>query len=125
MIEDSEIKDKNTDGIKESEREQIDEKSTTGVKKFEKLFKEKISELFFSEKQKYNVKKVNICFKINKYIELEEKLEKCNEMVSLIHSPYQKNKNLNVKKSERLYYYSPLSDFNIHLCERTKKLSEF
>ena len=124
MIEDSEIKDKNTDGIKESEREQIDEKSTTGVKKFEKLFKEKISELFFSEKQKYNVKKVNICFKINKYIELEEKLEKCNEMVSLIHSPYQKNKNLNVKKSERLYYYSPLSDFNIHLCERTKKLSD-
>jgi hypothetical protein len=124
MIEDSEIKDKNTDGIKESEREQIDEKSTTGVKKFEKLFKEKISELFFSEKQKYNVKKVNICFKINKYMELEEKLEKCNEMLSLIHSPYQKNKNLNVKKSERLYYYSPLSDFNIHLCERTKKLSD-
>ena len=115
----------NKDELKQSsERESLDEKSITGVKKFENIFQEKISELFLNDTKKYNIKKVNVCFKINKYIELEEKLDKCIEMESLIHSPYQKNKNLNVSKSQRLYYYSPLSDFNINICERTKKLSD-
>ena len=63
-----------------SEREMIDENTITGVKMFENLFKEKLSELFLDEKKVYNIKKVNICFKINKYIELEEKYEKCEEM---------------------------------------------
>ena len=125
ITKDSDNKENNTDEIKQpSERESIDEKSVTGVKKFENLFKEKISELFLNDNKKYIIEKVNICFKINKYIELSEKLDKCIEIESLIHSPYQKMKNLKTPKSERLYYYSPLSDFNIHICERTKKLSD-
>ena len=109
----------------ESDRESIDEKSVTSVKKFENLFQEKISELFLNDKKKYDIKKVNVCFKINKYIELREKLDKCDEIISLLsHSPYQRKKNLDRVRSERLYYYSPFGDFNIHLCERTRKLSD-
>ena len=107
-----------------SERELIDEKSVSGVKRFENIFKEKLSEIFFSDKKKYDIKKVNVCFKINKYIELQEKLEECEDMENLIHLPYQKNKNLGIDKSKRIYYYSPLNEFNVHICERTKKLSD-
>ena len=107
-----------------SERELIDEKSVSGVKRFENIFKEKLSEIFFSDKKKYDIKKVNVCFKINKYIELQEKLEECEDMENLIHLPYQKNKNLGIDKSKRIYYYSPLNEFNVHFCERTKKLSD-
>ena len=126
IIKEPENKENSTNDKKDSsEREYKDEKSNAGVDKFESLFQEKLSEIFLDDKKKYDIKKVNFCFKINKYIELEEKLEKCTEITSLINSPYQKQKNLGIKKkSDRLYYYSPLSDFNIHICERTKKLSD-
>ena len=125
IVKDPENKEKNTNDVKQpSERDSIDEKTIKGVRMFENLFKEKISEIFLDDKKKYNIQKVNVCFKINKYIELEEKLEKCDEIINLINSPYQKRKNINVDKSQRLYYYSPLSDFNIHICERSKKLSD-
>ena len=107
-----------------SERELNDEKTFTGVKMFENLFKEKISELFLNEKKVYDIKKVNICFKINKYIELEEKYEKCEEMSLLKYTNYQEEKNKNVMKSQQCYYYSPFSDFNIHICEKKKKISD-
>ena len=107
-----------------SEREMIDENTITGVKMFENLFKEKLSELFLDEKKVYNINKVNICFKINKYIELEEKYEKCEEMSLLKYTNYQQEKNLNVPKSQQAYYYSPFSDLNIHICEKKKKISE-
>ena len=107
-----------------SERELNDEKTFTGVKMFENLFKEKISELFLNEKKVYDIKKVNICFKINKYIELEEKYEKCEEMSLLKYTHYQEEKNKNVMKSQQCYYYSPFSDLNIHICEKKKKISD-
>ena len=125
IIKEPENKEKNAvDKIELSERQYIDEKSNAGINHFETLFQQKLSEIFLNDKKKYDIKKVNFCFKINKYIELEEKLDKCNEIISLINSPYQKQKNLNRDKNDKLYYYSPLSDFNIHICERTKKLSE-
>ena len=125
IIKENELKKNMKEEMKESsERELIDEKSISGVKRFENIFKEKLSEIFFSDKKKYDIKKVNVCFKINKYIELQEKLEECEDMENLIHLPYQKNKNLGIDKPKRIYYYSPLSEFNIHICERTKKLSD-
>ncbi len=51
-------------------------------------------------------------------------MEECNEALSLIYTPYQKKKNFGVSKSDRIYYYSPFSDFDIHICEKTKKLSD-
>jgi len=123
IIKEPENFENNTaDKRESSEREYIDEKSNAGVNQFETLFKQKLSEIFLNDTKKYDIKNVTFCFKVNKYIELEEKLEKCNEIISLIHSPYQKQKNFN--KDDKLYYYSPFSDFNIHLCERTKKLSD-
>ena len=125
IVKEPDNKEKNTNDVKQSsERDSIDEKTIKGAKTFENLFKEKISEIFLDDKKKYNIQKVNVCFKINKFIELEEKLDKCEEIINLIHSPYQKRKNINVEKSERVYYYSPLSDLNIHICERSKKLSD-
>ena len=123
IIKEPENFENNTaDKRESSEREYIDEKSNAGVNQFETLFKQKLSEIFLNDTKKYDIKNVTFCFKVNKYIELEEKLEKCDEIISLIHSPYQKQKNFN--KDDKLYYYSPFSDFNIHLCERTKKLSD-
>ena len=125
IAKDSQVKEDKGEGTQTSEREEsIDDKSITGVQKFENLFKEKLSEIFLNKEQKFNIKKVNVCFKINKYIKLEEKLEECNEALSLIYTPYQKKKNFGVSKSERIYYYSPFSDFDIHICEKTKKLSD-
>ena len=119
------IKGKNeNEPIQTSERELIDENTITGVKMFENLFKEKLSELFLDEKKVYNIKKVNICFKINKYIELEEKYEKCEDMSLLKYTPYQEKKNYKVTKSQQAFYYSPFMDLNIHICERKKKLDE-
>ena len=93
IIKEPENKENSTNDKKDSsEREYIDEKSNAGVDKFESLFQEKLSEIFLDDKKKYDIKKVNFCFKINKYIELEEKLEKCTEITSLINSPYQKQK---------------------------------
>ena len=104
--------EKKTDDIKKISNsldrdppDENDENSFSGVKRFEDLFKQKISEIFLDNEKKYDIKKVNVCFKINKYIELEEKLDKCEEIISSKGSPYQKNKNTGIKQSQRNYYY--------------------
>ena len=118
-------RDENEDEMKQSsERETTDGKFVSKMKRFEYLFEQKISEIFYDEKQKFNIKKVNVCFKINKYIELYNKSEKYDEILNLQNSNYQKFKNSGVKESEKLYYYSPLSDFDIHICERSQKISD-
>ena len=118
---------KNNDIKQSSERESKEEKTISGVKKFENVFQEKLSEIFFDDKQTYNIKKVNVCFKINKYMELQERLERCDEIINLMDSPYQNRKNIGVEKSQRKYYYSPFTDFHFHICEkcdRSRKLSD-
>ena len=119
-LNEAEKNDIKTEELKQSsDRESVDEKTISGVKKFEKIFKEKISELFLNNKQNYNIQKVNVCFKINKYMELEEKLEKCEDMMKILeNSPYQIQKNEGKMKSQKLYYYSPIFDFNFHICEK-------
>ena len=125
IIKGQENKENNTEDMKQSsERETIDDKSLSGVNKFENIFQEKLSELFFDEKKQYDIQKVNVCFKINKFVELTEKLEEYIDMEKFIKLPYQDNKNMGVDKSKRIYYYSPLDNFNIHICEKEKKLSD-
>ena len=116
-----------SDRDKLQNQQEIDEYS--GVEKFKNLFKEKISDIFLDkkEKQEFNIKQVNVCFKINEYLKKEGKLEKCNEYIEKIESlPYQiqKNEELGKKDKNRSYFYSPLSDFNIHWFEREKKLED-
>ena len=114
-----------SDRDKLQNQQEIDEYS--GVEKFKNLFKEKISDIFLDKKQEFNIKQVNVCFKINEYLKKEGKLEKCNEYIEKIESlPYQiqKNEELGKKDKNRSYFYSPLSDFNIHWFEREKKLED-
>ena len=114
--------EKNSDREKLSGKE--DEATETGVEKFKNLFKEKIAEIFLEKKQPFNISQINICFKINEYIKKEGKLEKCNECIEKVESlPYQIQKNEGLKEGKK-YYYSPLSNFNIHWFEKYKELSE-
>ena len=132
------VQQPSTEEKKSSERENLtnrdeenkndeDNNKVSGVEKFKNLFKERLSEIFFDKKQIFNISKVNVCFKIHEYIKQEEKLEKCNEYIEKIESlPYQiqKNEEMNLKDEAREYFYSPLSGFNVHWFERSKKLSE-
>ena len=114
-----------SDRDKLKNQQEINEYS--GVEKFKNLFKEKISDIFLDKKQEFNIKQVNVCFKLNEYIKKESKLEKCNEYIEKIESlPYQIQKNEELKKKDknRSYFYSPLSVFNIHWFEREKKLED-
>jgi hypothetical protein len=116
-----------TNREEENKNDDEDDNKVSGVEKFKNLFKERLSEIFFNKKQIFNISKVNVCFKIHEYIKQEEKLEKCNEYIEKIESlPYQiqKNEEMNLKDEAREYFYSPLSGFNVHWFERSKKLSE-
>ena len=42
----------------------------------------------------------------------------------LKYTNYQQEKNMNLARSQKAYYYSPFSDLNIHICEKKKKISE-
>ena len=139
-----EVAKKNSERGKLDDKEEVDEISD--VEKFKNLFKEKIAEIFLDKNKKhkkYNINQVNVCFKINEYMKKEEKLERCNECIEKIESlPYQKAKNDELKLkddekgdenngekddkkgNERYYFYSPLSEFGIHLFEKKIPLSK-
>ncbi len=108
---------------KYSEREKLEEKEDineiSDVEKFKNLFKERLAEIFLDNHEKFNIKQVNVCFKINEYIKKEGELEKCNEYIEKVESlPYQIQKNEGLKDENKNYFYSPLSEFNIHWFEK-------
>ncbi len=108
---------------KYSEREKLEEKEDineiSDVEKFKNLFKERLAEIFLDNHEKFNIKQVNVCFKINEYIKKEGELEKCNEYIEKVESlPYQIQKNEGLKDEDKNYFYSPLSEFNIHWFEK-------
>ena len=66
--------------------------------------------------EKYNIEQVNICFKLNKFMELEDNLQlKNTQIVKIKNHPYQieKNKKLNLKEEHRRYFGSILSGYNL------------
>ena len=72
-----------------------------------------------SNKQKYNVQQINICFKLNKYMDLEEQLQiKKTQMLKIEKHPYQiaKNKEKGYEGDKRRYFSSFLSGYNLYLC---------
>ena len=114
---------------KYSEREKLEEKEDineiSDVEKFKNLFKERLAEIFLDNHEKFNIKQVNVCFKINEYIKKEGELEKCNECMEKVESlTYQIQKNKGLEDEKKNYFYSPLSDFNIHWFEKKKSLKE-
>ena len=71
----------------------------------------------------FNVKKINLCFKLSELMKLQGKLHKIEEKMSKIRNhPYQiaKNKQKHLEKENREYFDSFL---NLHCCEKGEKLS--
>lgn len=85
-----------------------------------------------SEGKKFNVKKVNICYKINEFIKIEEKIQDIKaKIIKIEHDPKQitKNKKYNLIKDNKKYYYNPINIFDINLfncqnCEKSILLTE-
>ena len=97
---------------------------------FSHFIKNKICET--SEGKKFNVKKVNICYKINEFIKIEEKIQDIkSKIIKIEHDPKQiaKNKIYNLVEENKKYFYNPLNIFDINLfncqkCEKSILLTE-
>ena len=73
--------------------------------------------------EKFNVEKINLCFRISELMELQEKLYKVQEKLSKIKNhPYQilKNKQMFLRKNDREYFDSFL---DLHCYEKSEKMS--
>ena len=89
--------------------------------KFISFLKNKI--VVGSKGKKYNIKGVNICFKLSELMKLQDKLHKVQEKLSKIKNhPYQitKNEEFNLKGDNREYFDSFL---DLHCCEKREKMS--
>ena len=67
--------------------------------------------------KKYNIEQINICFRLNKFMELEDNLQwKNTQIVKINNHPYQieKNKSLNLEGENRRYFGSILSGYNLY-----------
>ena len=97
---------------------------------FSNFIKDKICEN--SDGKKFNVKKVNICYKINEFMKIEEKIQDIKaKIIKTEHDPKQiaKNEKYNLIKDIKKYFYNPLNFFDINLfncqsCEKSILLTE-
>ena len=82
------------------------------------------------KKVKYNIQQLNICFKLNDFMMIEEELHDINtKIVKTNNHPYQieKNKIYDERGEERRYFGSILSGYNLYwfnCCDKGIKLSE-
>ena len=70
-------------------------------------------------KEKYNVQQINICYKLNQYMNLEEQLHwKKTQIIKIEKHPYQieRNKEKGYEGEKRRYFSSFLSGYNLYLC---------
>ena len=97
-------------------------------------FKELINNIICENKngEQYDIYLINICYKINKFKKLKDKIkEKNNEIYIARNDPEQlrKNRDLHLFPSESNYFYYPLDIFGLYICpftlyEKSKKISE-
>jgi len=80
--------------------------------------------------EKYRVENLNICYKFNDFMKLEEKLHLINTQITKIKNhPYQikKNEEMNLEGNKRKYFDSFLSGYNLfwfNCCEKGIELSK-
>ena len=77
-----------------------------------------------ANKHKYNVQQINICFKLNKYMNLEQQLQlKKTQIVKIEKHPYQieRNKEKGYEGDKRRYFSSFLSGYNLYWCNCCNK----
>ena len=80
----------------------------------------------------FNICKINICYKIDEYMKIEEKIQELKRKIYKVkRQKYQikKNYELHLKDDERRYFYNPLPDFignlfNCGICEKFETLSD-
>jgi len=77
--------------------------------------------------EKYDIKKVNICFKISELMRYEKKLQKVYESIDKIENhPYQilKNEQLGLIGEKRKFFESFWNYFDCHCCESSTSMKE-
>ena len=97
------------------------------LKAFESFIKNKIC---VSKGEKFNINQINVCYKINEFMKIEEKIqEKKSQIVKANFDPKQQLRNEDLEYSEKKYFYSPLSFlgfslFGCDLCLKSISLSK-
>ena len=75
----------------------------------------------------YNIYNINLCYKLNEFMEIQKKYEKCNyKIFQILNNPYQikKNKKNNYSANNRRYYTSPFTLMHLNcLCCSNKGIS--
>ena len=97
------------------------------LKAFDSFIKNKIC---VSNGEKFNINQINVCYKINEYMKIEEKIQdKKSQIVKATFDPKQILRNEDLDYNEKKYFYSPLTLFGIDifscdLCLKSALLSE-
>ena len=75
----------------------------------------------------YNIYNINLCYKLNEFMEIQKKYEKCKyKIFQILNNPYQikKNKKNNYSANNRRYYTSPFTLMHLNcLCCSNKGMS--
>ena len=82
--------------------------------------------------QQYDIYLINICYKINKFMSIKEKIEEINKQIYIAkNDPEQikKNENLELTENKRRFFYYPLDIFDLYVCpfnlyEKTLRISK-
>ena len=97
---------------------------------FYSFIKNKICET--NNGDKFNICKINICYKISEFMKIEDKIQELkSEIYKINYHPKQKMKNekMNLQDNKRKFFYYPLDIFTLNLltcelCEKSSILSE-
>ena len=104
------------------------DKLSLNLSEFEQFLCFLKNKIFIEKKgQIFNIKKINICFKISNLMKLQEKLDKINEKISKIKNhPYQilKNEENKFDGDKRKYFSSFFDSIGMHFCEKVEELKE-
>ena len=109
------LSDINTE--KENKNKSIRKKEISKLEEFSAFIENNIC--IDANKEKYNVQQINICFKLNKYMNLEEQLQmRKTQKVKIEKHPYQikRNKEKGYIGENRRYFSSFLSYYNLYWC---------
>ena len=100
--------------LKEDKNKQNKKRTISNLEEFSAFLENNIC--VDTNKEKYNVQQINICFKLNKYMNLEEQLQlKKTQKVKIEKHPYQikKNTEKGYTGDNRRYFSSMLSYYNL------------
>ena len=106
------LSDINTE--KENKNKSIRKKEISKLEEFSAFIENNIC--IDANKEKYNVQQINICFKLNKYMNIEEQLQmRKTQKVKIEKHPYQikRNKEKGYIGENRRYFSSFLSYYNL------------